>query len=510
MTYPQRWRGGAAALARWVVPACAAVLLLSAHVAAAAEPRPEVTYAQDPAAPAWRTDPSRRGPAQEAVVKAAGAETSDVEGSASPAMLPPPDDGGEEPITRACVLSNGCPGEQTQYSTGAWSTCRCAGAGDRSTVQAMNTGTGCMVEKRGVLSCNSSCQPSGFTPTSWKSATARFDQGLRAFNRVFCGGRTPGTCPFVDPVTTSSYGIQVKTADGSDKTPAPLSGSGCGSPWADASGCRFATSSSNVLAVSLDTPDDPANPSGSGDWVSDGNRNELAVFKENCDNTKYYMADGDNRYYSFSVFIPADFPYPPPKSQANSSLPTLVWQVHEAGGCVGGGPVMHVAIKRTDDIAYWPYEQGINSGNDYNFFPEEKQGYFLGAKVERLPSAPVPRNIGFQRGIWHHFVIHRYWTTGNTGKTRVWHIPEGGGYFTWAHDNYQTLWTWPSSDLSPGCEYHSPRTPGTVMPFYVQQGIYSGAFRPDMKLQYKNVRQADTCADVWVPEMGSTKCPGDF
>ncbi len=481
MRHSQTWRGRLpVSLRRFTTSTAMAAALLISVASVASEPAPTVTYAPD--------------------MEAAGAPS-----LAAALMEPPP--GGEEPgAERGCFLPNGCLGMQ-YYVSGRWTPCGCEGESAVQTIQTTNNNGGCVAQHRGILSCDASCNAYAFTPTSWKSATARFDQGLRAFNKVFCGGKTAGTCPFVYASSPSTYTNEARTTGFTNRTPAPLMGSGCANPSADGLGCRFSASSTGVLTIGIDNVPYWDNPATNGDYVENGPRNELASFNEKCDGSKFFIQEGENRYYSFSVFIPADFPYPPPYSDAPNSLNNVIWQIHEVGNCVGGGPASMLSIVRIDDMSRYPTNGGYQQGNDYQIAFFEKDGYYPGAPVNRLQPALTH---GFQRGVWNHFVIHKYWTTGSTGKVMVWQA-EGDFAPVGAYGkmNYSTLFKWPNQDLCSG-EYHSPRPAGGAMPFYLQQGIYSSKGNGDYKLQFKNIRQADNCVDVWPAEMGTSKCFNDF
>lgn len=108
-----------------------------------------------------------------------------------------------DPTPVSCVLSNGCPGERS-WVVNRYGPCVCAGGGATvPTTKVTNTGTGCELRQYAQKTCDSSCNLVNEQVTGYRSTRAVFSQGLRAFNRVECGGKTAGTCPFVAEGTTT-------------------------------------------------------------------------------------------------------------------------------------------------------------------------------------------------------------------------------------------------------------------------------------------------------------------
>lgn len=240
-----------------------------------------------------------------------------------------------------------------------------------------------------------------------------------------------------------------------------------------------------------------AQPSDYGDWVENGPRNELSNLKEDC-GSKYYPMPGETRFYSVSVYLPADFPT---SIRSYNELPlpmnNIFWQIHEAGNCVQGGPYAMLTISRSDGSAGGDYDR---KGNQLMFQYREKTGYTLGATSTRiLPPDEMPTWMFMaEPGHWYHFVIKKKWMLDATGETGVYMWKDGERVAGVYPPNKQTLWTWPSPDLC--AEEEARREAGpTVMPLYIKTGIYTQPGMPEVGLTIANVRAADNCADVWPP-----------
>ncbi|MFP2906632.1 heparin lyase I family protein [Pyxidicoccus sp. 3LFB2] len=369
---------------------------------------------------------------------------------------------------------------------------------------------GCSATFSGRQQCSDSCEPTATcVPQTWQKMAADFSEGLRSFQRVECGG-VSGTCPFVD--SNQNYTLAGKLTGNTSNTPAPLYGSGCAS--ADGVGCRFYSDGSGELKVSVKPPPvsvvNPGSPSEPYDWVASGPRNELSLLREQCNDTKLYVGEGEVRHYSFSVYIPDEtaLPDPVPYSQNNSKLSNVVWQVHETGNCVGGGPMFDLAFARADATT------GRHTGSTWGWFMYRKAGYVDGTAVTRiLPNTTF--NLPFIRNAWYHFVVKVVWAPTSGGSVQVWARREGDTAalpMTWASVNHPTLYRWPTPDTDAECdagefEYDTTRAPGAVMKGYVKTGLYSKADVAPFHVKLKNVRSALSCADAWPAEMNSAPCP---
>jgi MYXO-CTERM domain-containing protein len=150
-----------------------------------------------------------------------------------------------------------------------------------------------------------------------------------------------------------------------------------------------------------------------GDVSNSGTRNELGL-----ETAQYQEVEGNDRWYAWSTLFPSDYP-------SNNT-----WQVFTQwhhSGCCGSPPLEfdvigeHIQMAHNGDTVLW--------------------------------TAPL------QRGVWHDFMVHVYWSSGS-GYVELW------------YDGQPALAKTPVQTLYPG-NYN-----------YLKQGLYRDAAVTDVAVLY--------------------------
>lgn len=430
--------------------------------------------------------------------------------------------GGEDPPTEptyaVCRLPNGCNGVKELLYNNNWGPCMCGTMpGDEGTSQITCTGLaaspvkGCDVYRAGTVACNDACEPKPNTcltnnGMAWRKTVANVAEGLKAFDKVDCGGKS-GKCPFVDANNTYTWyngaaglpkdgNVTRPTAD----TPAPFHGYGC-ADWVSSStdpGCRFSTVGS-VLQTRFSL----------NDQVNNGIRNELVQLREDC-GTKLSPSKGDDRYYSFTVVVPDQLPSMAGKTGNGNQI---VFQIHESSECITtGGPYSAIYIRRNDAA-----DGGVdnNRGDGWHFTLHERDQYVLGSEAMRVwPSGVDTSDLRSLNGVSEEqrtfqFVLHKKWETFSWANDDYAN-PFGAATELWVNGqrvswhNRPTLFTYPSPAL---CSAESTKPAGSVVPLFHKVGIYAQPSTPYYGATFKtsNIQVGMNCSDVWLT--GGTPCP---
>jgi len=307
---------------------------------------------------------------------------------------------------------------------------------------------------------------------------------------AFNGVASPGSCP----------GGQQGNGSSTRFTAANL----CPNP--DPVGCRFSqvaappsanngwTPSDKVLQVRTGNGDNdpPAKPWGSGP------RNELALtidskavlaVSSNQQDLGHYT-EGDDRWFGWATYIPTAPLFHDPPSCTNGDEGTTFFQIHEVGQCVGGGPLLMVALRRTDlaNACHSPFQAGPDwmpaliwknvwsarapTDNCFRGLPNASPingAHLPECNIQRLwPKAGA--NPSFARNTWHTFQLHvKFSANPSIGVLELW--VDGSKVYpdpTAGDPVHQTTmfnWTNP-----PQCST-DPAATGP-MPVYAKQGMY--------------------------------------
>ena len=296
---------------------------------------------------------------------------------------------------------------------------------------------------------------------------------LKQYGAIHCGGQG-GTCPCIaplwDPANQVSYGSG-SCSTSSSNTPLSL---------APANG-RFQIvappgqeTTGKALRVELRPGDLWPCATCSGATT----RNELVQNKDSGTTTPTLYKAGDDRYFAWSTYFPAEFAH---------------WTCSNDTNCPGGVPNSNYNAWNVVTQFHHNSDNGVNpigidlrrtttsSANSYALIL--LYGYNGGSSDRELWRQDL------QAGNWYDFVLHVRFSTTSTGVLELW-VGNNGGAKT-----QQTLSCPSGASLS--CSVATLYADGAD---YLKQGLYRNASIADTSVIFhKGMMDGDTFADVTAP-----------